>query len=157
MQPLTNRISIKGYINHKQLKTMETTNQKERIKLTDSTMDVIVKMSEGNPGAMNVLIQMLTPNNIDPDNGLGGLGAILLMDSYGIYGTDIYILNSDICDKNLAKTLAVLRATQMGMFDGNILKDACHRQDRSGKQLVPVEELYLKVKEKLPNFDSASN
>ena len=127
---------------------------KEKIQLTDSTMDVVVKMSEGNPGAMNVIMQMLKPNNIDPDNAMGGLGAILLMDTYGIYGTDIYILNNDICDRDLAKTLAVLRATQMGMFDSNILKDACHRQDRSGKQLVPVEELYLKVKERLPNFDA---
>ena len=126
----------------------------ERIKLTDSTMDVVVKMSEGNPGAMNVIMQMLTANNIDPDNAMGGLGALLLMDTYGIYGTDIYILNNDICDRDLAKTLAVLRATQMGMFDSNILKDACHRQDRSGKQLVPVEDLYLKVKERLPNFDT---
>jgi len=126
----------------------------EKIKLTDSTMDVVVKMSEGNPGAMNVIMQMLKPNNIDPDNVMGGLGAILLMDTYGIYGMDIYILNNDICGRDLAKTLAVLRATQMGMFDRNILKDACHRQDRSGKQLVPVEELYLKVKERLPNFDA---
>lgn len=126
----------------------------EKIKLTDSTMDVVVKMSEGNPGAMNVIMQMLQPNNIDPDNAMGGLGAILLMDTYGIYGTDIYILNNDICDRSLPKTLAVLRATQMGMFDSNILKDACHRQDRSRKQLVPVEELYLKVKERLPNFDA---
>lgn len=128
--------------------------EKTRIKLADSTMDIVVKMSEGNPGAMNVIMQMLKPNNIDPDNVLSGLGAILLMDTYGIYGTDIYILNNDICDRDLAKTLAVLRATQMRMFDSSILKDACHRQDRSGKQLVPVEELYLKVKERLPNFDA---
>lgn len=125
----------------------------ERIKLTDSTMDVVVKMSDGNPGAMNVLMQMLKPNNIDPNDRMGGLGAILLMDTYGIYGTDIYILNNDICDRDLAKTLAVLRATQMGMFSSSVLKDACHRQDRSGRELVPVEDLYLKVKERLPNFD----
>lgn len=125
----------------------------QRIELTDNTMDVIIKMSEGNPGAMNVLMQMLISNNIDPDNAMGGLGAILLMDSFGIYGTDIYILNNDICERNLAKTLAVLRAAQLGLLDSNILKDACHRQDRSGKQLVSVEDLYLKVKERLPNFD----
>jgi hypothetical protein len=125
----------------------------ERIKLTDSTMDIVTKMSEGNPGAINVLIQMLTPNTIDPDNRLGGLGAILMLDSLRIYGTDIYVLNSDICGRNLAKTLAVLRAVQLGLFSGDILKDASHRQDYSGRELVPVEELYTKVKEKLPNFD----
>lgn len=125
----------------------------ERIKLTDSTMDVVTKMSEGNVGAMHVLMQMLTPNTIDPDSWLGGLGAILILDSLGIYGTDIYVLNNDICMRDLPKTLAVIRAVQLGLFSGDILKDACHRQDYSGRKLVPVEELYTKVKEKLPNFD----
>lgn len=126
----------------------------EKIKITDGTMDVVLKMSEGNPGAMNVILSILQENKIDPDNIMGGLEPIFLLDTYGIYGTDIYILNNDICEGDLAKTLAVLRATQMGMFDSNILKEACHRQDRSGKQLVPVEELYLRVKERLPYFDA---
>jgi hypothetical protein len=126
----------------------------ERIELNDSTMDVVMKMSDGNPGAMQVIMQMLQPNDIDPDNGLGGLGPILLLDTYGIYGTDIYILHSDICDRDLVKTLAVLRATQLGIFSERTLKDACHRQDRSGKDMVPVEELYLKVKQRLRNFDA---
>lgn len=129
---------------------METT----RIKLSDTTMDVVTKMSERNPGALNVLMQMLMDTNIDPDNAMGGLGNILMLDTFGIYGPDIYILNNDICDSDLVKTLAVLRATQLGMFSSKILKDACYRQDRSGKELVPVEELYLKVKERLPNFDA---
>ena len=129
----------------------------ERIKLTDSTMDVIIKMSDGNPDAMNVLMQMLQPNKIDPDNGLGGLGAILMLDSLGIYGTDIYVLNSNICERNLAKMLAVLRAVQLGLFSGHIVKDASHRQDYSGRELVPVDELYKKVKEKLPNFDAVGS
>lgn len=41
----------------------------------------------------------------------------------------------------------------MGLFDNNILKDAAHRQDRSGKSLVPVDELMLKLMKKLPNFN----
>ena len=127
----------------------------EKIKSTDSTMDIILKMSDGNPGALNAIMQILEPNNIDPDNSLGGFGVVLLLDTYGIYGTDIYVLYSDICGKDLAKTLAVLRACQFGLFDSRVLADACHRQDYSGKELVPVEELYLKVKERLPKFDSA--
>lgn len=128
----------------------------ERIKLNDSTQDVLLKMSEGNPGALNALMGILTQGgHIDPDS-IGGLGSILFMDTLGIYGTDIYILHNDICDRNLINMLAVLRATQMGMFDGNTLKDACHRQDRSGVSMIPVDDLYLKVKEKLPNFDKQS-
>ena len=126
---------------------------KDRINLHDSTFDAIAKMSEGNPGAMNVLLQIISNKSIDPDNTMGGIQVVLFLDTLRIYGADIYVLHNDICDNDLAKTLAVLRATQFGMFPQPILKDACSRQDRSGKELVPVEELYLKVKERLPRFD----
>jgi hypothetical protein len=130
----------------------------EKIKLTDSVTDIVTKMSDGNIGALTIIMQILSETDkIDPDNMLGGLGVVLILDTYGIYGTDIYILNNDICDRNLAKMLAVLRATQMGMFDSITLKNACHRQDRSGKDIIPVEELYLKVKERLPDFDIESD
>lgn len=127
----------------------------ERIELTDSTTDVMIKMSEGNPGALNALIDILKNGaSVDMDSAMGGLGAILMLDSMGIYGTDIYILYSDICGKSLPKTLAVLRACQLGLFSRNAVKDAAHRQDRSGKAMIPVDELYTKVKEQLPLFDS---
>lgn len=113
--------------------------EKQRIKLTDTTMDVVVKMSEGNPGAMQVLMQMLsTP--------VGGLHNILVLDSLGIYGTDIYVLHNDICERDLNKTLGVITAVQRGLFDGNLLREAAHRQDYSGRDLVPVDELCDKVK-----------
>ena len=126
----------------------------EKIKITDNTQDVVLKMSEGNPGAMRVIMELLSDNTTDPDNLMGGFGAILNLDSFGIYGSDIYILVNDICDNNIVKVLSTLRAVQLGLFGRDILKDACSRQDRSGKLLVPVEDLYNKVKEELPNFDN---
>lgn len=117
-------------------------------------MDVMIKMSDGHPGALNALLEILKSDSIDPDAALGGLGTILLLDSFGIYGSDIYILHCDICNRDLPKTLAVLRAVQLGFFDRETLRDACHRQDRSGKSLIPVDDLYAKVKERLPNFDA---
>lgn len=127
-----------------------------KINLTDSTMDVVVKMSNGNPGAVDVIMKLLTQsNNIDPDDIMGGLGKILLLDTYGIYGTDIYVLYNDICERNLPKMVAVICATQMGIFSSHILKDACSRQDYSGRKLIPVDELCEKIKERLSlfNFD----
>lgn len=113
-------------------------------------------MAEGNPGAITTLIQIMKEGErIDPDNAFGGFGSILLLDTWGIYGTDIYILWNDICDRSISKTLAVIRACQLGHFNSNVLKDACHRQDRSGKSMIPVNDLYNKVKEDLPNFDKA--
>lgn len=128
-----------------------------RIQLQDSTMDVVVKMSNGNPGAMNAIMEILSKGKlVDPDDSMQGLGSILMLDTWGIYGTDIYVLYSDICGKDLSKMLAVIRATQLGFFNGNILIDACSRQDYSGRDLVPVDDLYAKVKERLPNFDRAT-
>lgn len=126
----------------------------QRIKGTDKTIDAVAKMSEGNFGAMDALMGLLKSDHIDPDNMMGGLGVVLFLDTLGIYGTDIYVLYSDICSKDLPKMMAVLRAVQLGLFPRVILKDACSRQDYSGRQLVPVDDLYLKVKEKLPRFNS---
>ncbi|MCV9934521.1 hypothetical protein OIU80_19750 [Flavobacterium sp. LS1R47] len=127
----------------------------QRIKLNDSTMGVVAKMSDNNFGAIDVLMMLLQKetDNIDPDNFMGGLGVILYLDTLGIYGTDIYVLYNDICDRNLVEMLSTIRATQLGMFPSNILVDACGRQDYSGKKLIPVDELYLKVKERLPRFN----
>lgn len=129
-----------------------------KINLTDSTTDIVVKMSGGNPGAMDVIMKLLTQgNNIDSNDIMGGLGKILLLDTYGIYGTDIYVLYNDICDRNLSKMVAVIRATQMGLFSSHILKDACSRQDYSGRKLIPIDELCEKIKERLPLFNFLTN
>lgn len=127
---------------------------KERIQLKDTPLDMFVKMSDGNPGALNVLMDLFKiESSIDPDSALGGIGSILSLDSYGIYGSDIYILHNDICDRNISKMVAVLRAVQLGFFSAHKLREACSKQDRSGKETVPVETLYNMVKERLPNFN----
>lgn len=126
-----------------------------RIQLNDTTTDVLVKMSDGNPGALACLMEIMSKaTRIDPQGAMGGLGPILSLDTHGIYGTDIYVLWSDVCDKSTPKMLAVLRACQLGLFNPSIVADASSRQDYSGVGMVPVEELYTKVKERLPRFDT---
>ncbi|MFZ2950919.1 MAG: hypothetical protein WA003_15700 [Desulfuromonadaceae bacterium] len=64
--------------------------RKDRIELTDTPMPMIMKMSDGNPGAVNVLCRMLKEGEaIDRDSALGGYGALLGMDTHGIYGSRI--------------------------------------------------------------------
>lgn len=125
-----------------------------KINLHDSTQDAVIKMAEGNMGALNALVMIIKEGSvIDPDDPMSGIGTILMLDTLGIYGSDIYVLYSDICDKNIAKTIAVVRAVQFGHFDGRLLQNACNRQDYSGRDIVPVDELYQKVKDRLQNFD----
>lgn len=90
--------------------------------------------------------------NIDPD-GLGEWSGLLSLDARGIYGTDIYVLWSDICQKNTSKMLALLRSVQLGFLNESVLKEAAHRQDRSGATLLDISTLCDKVKEALPNFN----
>lgn len=69
------------------------------------TMEMITIMSEGNPGAINVLLEMLQ----NPT----GLLDILMLDSMDIRGSHLYILNNDCCQRDPAKfkrTLMMLRS-----------------------------------------------
>lgn len=124
-----------------------------RIKLQDNAITAMMKMADGNPGAATALMETIQ-SKADVDSAFGGFGSILNLDSLEIYGTDIYVLWSDICKKNTVHMIAVLRATQLGLFSRNVLKDACSRQDYSGASMIPVQELYNKVRKELPNFDS---
>ncbi len=127
-----------------------------KIKLQDTGKDVLVKMSDGNPGALTALIECMKDKETDPDSFMGGMGVALSLDTLGIYGTDIYVLWSDICNRDTVKFIAAVRAHQLGFISGLLLTDACSRQDSTGKDLIDVDALYNKVCEKLPNFDKAN-
>lgn len=132
-------------------------NSIEKITLSDSISSAISKMAEGNIGAVNACISLIEEGErTDPQNMMGGFGCILDLDREGIYGTDIYVFWNDICNQETSKMMAVLRAVQLGFFSGRVLADACHRQDYSGRSMIPVEELYKMVTERLPAFDSAN-
>ncbi len=125
-----------------------------RITLQDSTIDIMTKMSEDNPGALTALMEcMKDGEKIDPDAFMGGLGVVLSLDTLGIYGTDIYVLWADICNRDTVKFIASIRAHQLGFISGLLLTDACSRQDYTGKNLIDVDDLYNKVCERLPDFD----
>ena len=122
-----------------------------RIKLEDNGMSSIMKLADGNPGAMSALFELLN-TKCDPDNFMGGLGNLLSLDTHMIYGSDIYVLYSDLCNKDVVRMCAVLRSVQLGILQESILQDACSRQDYSGREMINVDDLFDKVVEVLPNF-----
>ncbi len=126
----------------------------ERIKLEMTTMDVVMVMGEGNPGAMTVLVALLRDGGkIDTDDASGGLGSILTMDSLGIYGPNIWGLFKDVCGQNLMKTIAMLRAYQMGQLAGVTKEALMYGIDNWGKGLN-VDAAVAAVKEALPGFNT---
>lgn len=125
--------------------------RKTRLELNDSIMDVVVKMVEGNPGATSVCTQLLKDNKeIDPDSALGEMGSIFSLDGLGIYGHRIWRLYKDVCGEDIAKTVGILRANQLGFVSESNLNQAI---DNRGYGLN-LDSLIDQVKERLPNFDS---
>jgi hypothetical protein len=92
------------------------------------TVDVnqMVRISKGNPGAAMALVEIAktSPAYID------------YIDRIGLRGSDVYVLFSDICDKNVTEMIAILRAVDQGRLSEDIFFDACGRQDYSGKELI---------------------
>jgi hypothetical protein len=110
-----------------------------RIELTDTTMDVLIKMADGNPGAFDAMMNVLEKHDaIDPQAMMGGIGAIMMLDTFEIYGSDIYILYSDKCGRDVRKMLMIMRSCQMGNFSHEKLKqmaaDQCREIDLTAEE-----------------------
>lgn len=126
-----------------------------RIKSFDmSREDIVVELCDGNPGALTVMMQMIENNaQIDPDDAFGSLGALLSLDSEGIYGTDIWVLYKDVCGEDLIKTLAFLRASQLGLFEEQILPGLTQGpSDLKDTLRDKSETIVALVQKRLPNF-----
>lgn len=54
-----------------------------RISMMDSLTDALTKLCDGNPGAINACCLILKESRINH---------IMILDTLGIYGTDIYVL-----------------------------------------------------------------
>jgi len=120
-----------------------------RINLEMNQTDVIVALGEGNPGATVVCMEILqqTPD-IDPQAALGGLGHLLMLDTFQIYGSRIWMLYKDVCNQDITQTLMILRAVQLGIINESTLN---HAIDNYGAG-IDLEELAKKVQEELPSF-----
>ena len=124
-------------------------NTNTRIQLTDTLMDSILKIVEGNPGAISVVTQMIQRNsNIDPDDAFAELGPLLSLDSYGIYGSRIWMLYKDVCKNNLSHALGLLRCVQMGILDEQKLHSAINNRGEG----IDIISLLVQLHKKLPNF-----
>lgn len=70
---------------------------REKIKLDSSIQDLIIQMSEGNPGGITVLMQLLENDSIT------GMIDILNLDDMNIRGTQIWIGYKDYCNEDIKK------------------------------------------------------
>jgi hypothetical protein len=87
-------------------------------------MNQIIQWSKGNPGAMTFLMEL-----VKSEVGIFVFQRLELMPS--IRGTNLYVLWSDLCDKDLYKVEKLCIKCPI-----SVLEDACSRQDYSGRKLV---------------------
>lgn len=69
--------------------------------------------------------------HIDPQSALGGAGPLLALDQHDIYGTDIYVLWNDKCQRDVRKMIMALRGVQLGHLLESRLREIAGDQTRS--------------------------
>jgi len=85
--------------------------------------EVMKKLAKGNPGAMQFLMRCAEENV-----PYAILSKLQLAD---ITGPDMYVLWSDICDKDMNKVIHLVQNCPI-----ILLSEACSKQDYSGREMV---------------------
>ena len=120
-----------------------------RIQLKMSVMDIVKVMSEGNPGALRVVMELLTDGGkIDTQDVFEGFGSVMGLDNLDLYGPKIWMLYKDVCGENLSLMIVVLRAVQLGHISD---ADVKHAVDNYGEGL-DLPEIKKYVLERLDGF-----
>jgi len=84
---------------------------REKIGMNMDTIELYVLMAEGNPGALNIMMQ------IKEKEGIGGMLSILGLDDMNIRGTQIWIGYKDYCDQDLDKFIKCIKDRDMDMVE----------------------------------------
>ena len=128
-------------------------NNKNRINADDSFESAVVKLSEGNPGALAALLNACKASaEVDPYCAWGEYGPLFSCDTHGIYGSRIWMLFKDVCNQSVTDLLAALRAVQLGIRTEKQLNTAIDNEGTGWN----CEEVLAAVKAELPNFAANS-
>lgn len=89
-----------------------------------------MQYSQGNPGAATFLMELFNNGeNVSYQLPI----AIKLEQCPSLKGTNLYVLWSDLCNKDMEKVSHLCQNVP-----NDILEDACSRQDYSGRKLVEM-------------------
>jgi hypothetical protein len=124
-----------------------------RINLSDTFMTAIVKMSDGNPGAVTALMALSTVKpTVDPEFAMGPYAPLLSLDTHQIYGSAIWILYKDVCKQDARTMLMLLRAVQLGLFSEGDLQRLSQAEYKLGISDEKMTELDMQVCARLEQF-----
>ena len=74
------------------------------------------------------------------------MGALMILDTWEIYGSSIYVLFSDKCNREVRRMLMLMRATQLGLFSHLKLKEMAADQSR---QVNLTEDEFAELDQKV--------
>jgi hypothetical protein len=115
---------------------------------------MVVKMAEGNPGAVHAISDIMKSSaGIDPQSVMPEIMPILSLDTHEIYGSSIHVLYKDKCGQDVRKVLVLLRAVQLGIMPEWKLQQLA--ADQSGELYLSKEafdRIDRKVCEQLDQF-----
>lgn len=95
----------------------------KRISLKQTIEEIIMTMGEGNPGAINFLIEMLQ------ENPMNFIAMIIPLDDLEIYGSDLYVLINDCCNRDLKILEKVISLNRVGL----LLEEDIRKQMGNGR------------------------
>ncbi len=122
----------------------------DRIQFADTIKDVMVKLCKGNPGGLRVLTEVYKQaDRISRYNERTMI--VLLFDSLGIYGPDIWMLYKDVCGCSIPVVVGVLRAWQLGMVTQDQIKLAIATGNENN--VLDLGLVRTKVKAELDGFN----
>jgi hypothetical protein len=108
-----------------------------RLGAMDTTMDMFMKMADGNPGGLTVMMNMVKKEDWKSPYG-NGLVFIMHFDDWGIYGPSIWCLWKDCCDQDWVKFETAI----VNRIKGHIsLKDFQEHIGDGRRHGVPFENL----------------
>lgn len=124
---------------------------RERIELTDTLVSAVIKLADGNPGAITAIMKLIEESpSIDPDSAFGGLGPLFSLDRMGIYGPHIWILWEYVCGHSALRVNTLFRAAQLGIISDSAVAAAKKPTD------FDFDGLLRQVQETLPTFGRVS-
>ncbi len=117
--------------------------KKERLNDHVTTKEMIITMCEGNPGALNTIMQLME----EPY----GYRDISLCDLLEIRGTELYMLYNDCCDQNNGKFHRTLMMIKEGIFTFDEVK-----QNLSLTRAIPFIDDNIVIKD-VPAYGHSFN
>lgn len=89
-------------------------------RLQDDFNDILINMSEGNPGSLRVLFEILKAKENDI---ITSLEAFSTLNDMKLYGAHLYMLWNDCCGNDINKTLLVIQKYREGKITDNDINE----------------------------------